>query len=140
MISCWNKNLLFFRKNKIIGDKHKLQDYFDKRVKWQETSLFNVGKCQCLHTGPGNTGMNCETGGTIPSKTARGKYLGVTMNSNMKVSERCIIAAFKGNQVPGMIRRNISYKENSLIVPLYKAKPHLEYCIQARRPCLRKDK
>ena len=39
-----------------------------------------------------------------------------------------------------MIRRNITYKENSLIVPLYKAivRPHLEYCIQAWSPYLRK--
>ena len=43
--------------------------------------------------------------------------------------------------VLGMIRRNITYKEKSLIVPLYKAivRPHLEYCIQAWSPYLRKD-
>ena len=40
-----------------------------------------------------------------------------------------------------MIRRNITYKEKSLIVPLYKAivRPHLEYCIQVWSPYLRKD-
>ena len=40
-----------------------------------------------------------------------------------------------------MIRRNISYKDKSLIVPLYKAivRPHLEYCIQAWSPYLRKE-
>ena len=41
-----------------------------------------------------------------------------------------------------MIRRNITYKEKSLIVPLYKTtivRPHLEYCIQAWNPYLRKD-
>ena len=40
-----------------------------------------------------------------------------------------------------MIRRNITYKDKSLIVPLYKAivRPHLEYCIQAWSPYLRKD-
>ena len=40
-----------------------------------------------------------------------------------------------------MIRRNITYKENSFIVPLYKAivRPHLEYVIQAWNPHLRKD-
>ena len=43
------------------------------------------------------------------------------MNANMKVSEQCSIAASKGNQIIGMIRRNIAYKEKSLIVPLYKA-------------------
>ena len=72
--------------------------------------LFNFGKCRCLHTGPGNSGMNYEMGGTILSKTVKEKYLGVTMNANMKVSEQCRIAASKGNQVVlGMIRRNITY-------------------------------
>ena len=63
------------------------------------------------------------------------------MNANMKVSEQCRIAASKGNQVLGMIGSNITYKETSLIVPLYKAlvRPHLEYCIQAWSPYLRKD-
>ncbi len=103
--------------------------------------LFNVGKCKCLHTGPGNTVMNYEMGGNILSKTGKEKDLGVTMNANMKVSEQCRIAASKGNQVLGMIRRNITYKEKSLIVPLHKAivRPHLEYCSEAWSPYLRKD-
>ena len=69
--------------------------------------LFNFGKCKCLHTGPGYTGMNDEMGETILSKTVKEKKLGVTMNANMKVSEEWRIAASKGNQVLGMIRRNI---------------------------------
>ena len=95
--------------------------------------LFNFGKCKCLHAGPGNTGVNYEMGGTILSNTVKEKDLGVTNNANMKVSEQFRIAASKGNQVLGMIRRNITYKEKNLIVPLYKAivRHHLEYCIQA---------
>ena len=73
--------------------------------------LFNFGKCKCLHTGPENTGMNYEMGGTMLSKTVKEKDLGVTMNANMKVSEQCRIAASKGNHFLGMIRRNITYKE-----------------------------
>ena len=132
-----------FRKTKEIGDKQKLQDDIDKLVRWSEKwqILFNFGKCKCLHTGPGNTGMNYAMGGTILSKTVKKKYLGVTMNANLKVSGQCRIAASKGNQVLGLIRRSITYKEKSLIVPLYKAmvRPHLEYCIQAWSPYLRKD-
>ena len=132
-----------FRKVKEIGDKQKLQDDIDKLVKWSEKwqMLFNFGECKCLHTGSGNTGVNYEMGGTILSKTVKEKDLGVTMNANMKVSEQCRIAASKGNHVLGMIRRNITYKEKSLIIPLYKAivRPHLEYCIQAWNPYLRKD-
>ena len=59
----------------------------------------------------------------------------------MNVSEQCGIAASKGNQILGLIKRNITYKEKQLIVPLYKAivRPHLEYCIQAWRPYRKKD-
>ena len=102
--------LKLFRKVKEIGDNFFLQDDIDKLVKWSDKwqMLFNVGKCKCLHTGSINTGMNYEMGGTILSKTVKEKDLGVTMNANMKVSEQCRIAASKGNQVLGMIRRNIT--------------------------------
>ena len=106
-----------FRKAKDIGDKQKLQDDIDRLVKWSEKwqMLFNFWKCKCLHTGPGNTGMNFEMGGTILSKTVKEKDLGVTINANMKVSEQCRIAASKGNQVLGVILRNKTYKENVLL-------------------------
>ena len=85
-------------KTKEIGDKQKLQDYIDKLVrlseKWQ--MLFNFVKSKYLHTWPGITVMYSEMGGTIPSKTVKEKYLGVTMNANRKVSEQCRIAASKG--------------------------------------------
>ena len=97
-----------FRKVKGIGDKQNLQEVIDKLVKWSEKwqMLINFGKCKCLHTGPGYTGMKYEMGETILSKTVKGKNnSGVTMNANMKVSEQWRIAASKGNQVLGMIRR-----------------------------------
>ena len=58
--------------------------------------------------------MNYEMGGTILSKTVKEKDLGVTMNASMKVSEQCRIAASRGNQILGMIRRNI-YIYNSVL-------------------------
>ena len=72
---------------------------------------------------------------TGPSIVLRLNYV------NVHQSELMDIAASKGNEVLGMIRRNITYKDKSLIVPLYKAivRPHLEYCIQAWSPYLRKD-
>ena len=41
------------------------------------------------------------------------KDLGVTISADMTVSEECGIAASKGNQIVGLIRRNITYKEKS---------------------------
>ena len=62
-----------FRKVKEIGDEQNLQDDIDKLVKWSEKwqMLFNFGKCKCLHTGSGNTGVNYEMGGTILSKPVK---------------------------------------------------------------------
>ena len=48
--------------------------------------LFNFGNCKCLHTGPGNTGINYEMGGTILIKTVKEKDLGVIMIANMDAS------------------------------------------------------
>ena len=66
-------------------------------------------------------------GHTSINKTVKEKDLGVTMNANTKVSEQFRIAASKGNQVLGMIRRNVTYHK-SLIASLCKAivRPHLE--------------
>ncbi len=72
------------KKSKEIGDKQKLQDDIHKLVRWCEKwqMLFNFGKCKCLHTGPGNTGMSYEMGGTSLSKTMKETHLEVTMNAN----------------------------------------------------------
>ena len=65
----------------------------------------------------------------------------MTISADWKVSEQCGIAARKGDQLLGMIKINITDKENNLIIPLYKsiAKPHLVYCIQDWRAHLKKD-
>ena len=107
-----------FRKIKGNGDKQQLQDDIDTLIEWSEKwqMLFNFDKCKCLHAGHGHTGVNYEIEGTILCKTVKEKDLGVTINANMKVSEQCRIAASKDNQILGMIRRNITYKEKGLIV------------------------
>ena len=74
--------------------------------------LFNFGKCKCLHTGHGNEDAQYTMGGTVLNTTLKEKDLGLTISADMKVSE--------GNQVLGLIRRNIVYKEKELIIPLYK--------------------
>ena len=58
--------------------------------------------------------------------------LGCRISADMKDSEQCGIAATNDNQFRGLIRRNITYKEKKLIIPLYEAilRPYLEYCVQ----------
>ena len=78
-----------FRKVNTDGDKQHLQNVLDRLVKWSEKwqMLFNFEKYKCLHTGHGN------------------------LNADMKVSEQCNIAASKGNQILGLISRNITYND-----------------------------
>ena len=84
---------------------------------------------------------NIKWGDAVLGRTTQEKDLGVTFSADMKVSEQCRIVASKGNQILGLNRRTITYKEKQLIVPLYKAivRPRLQYCIQAWRPYRKKD-
>ena len=69
--------------------------------------------CKCLHTGHGNLDINCNMGDTVLGTTVKEKDLGITVSADMKVSEQCVVAASKGNQILGLIRRNITDKEKS---------------------------
>ena len=67
----------------------------------------------CLHTGHGNLDIIYTMGDTVMCTTVKEKDLGVTISVDITVSEQCGIATSKGNQTLGLIRRNITYKENS---------------------------
>ena len=77
-----------------------------------------------------------KMGDAVLGRTTKENDLGVTFSADMKVSKQCGIAVSKGNQILGLIRRTITYKEKQLIVPLHKyiVRPHLEFFIQARSP------
>ena len=102
-----------FRKVNTDGHKH-LQNDLDN-LKWSEKwqTLLNFGKCKCLHTGHGNLDINYNMGDTVLGTTLKEKDLGITISANMKVLEQCGIAASRGNQILGLIRRNITHKEKS---------------------------
>ena len=75
----------------------------------------NFGKCKRQHTGHGNLDVNYKMGDTVLGTIVKEKDLGITISADMKVSEQCSIAASKGNQIVGLIRRNIIYKEKSYL-------------------------
>ena len=131
-----------FSKIKSDADRQHLQYDVNNLTEWSEKwqMLFNFGKCKCLHTGHGNEDAQYTMGGTVLNTILKQKDLGFTISADMKVSEKCRIAAAKGNQIIGLIRRNIVYKEKELIIPLYTTivRPHLEYCIQEWRPYRKK--
>ena len=51
--------------------------------------------------------MNYEMGGTILCQNVKETGMVVTRNANMKVANQLTIAASNGNQILGMIRRNV---------------------------------
>ena len=97
------------------GGKQYLQNDLDKLAKWSEQlpMLFNFGKCKCLHTGHGNLHINYNMGDSVLGTIVIEKDLGKTISADMEVSEQCGIATSKGNQIVGLIKRNITYKEKS---------------------------
>ena len=113
---------IFFRNIESDADRQQLQDDLNKLTEWSEKwqMLFNHGKYKCLHTGHGNEDAQYTMGDTVLNTTVKEKALGLTISADMKVSEQCAIAAAKGNQIIGLSRRNIVYKEKELIIPLYK--------------------
>ena len=62
-----------------------------------------------MYVGHRNLNVNYKMGDTVLGTTVKEKDLGVTISADMKVSEQCGIAASKGNQILGLIRRNITY-------------------------------
>ena len=75
--------------------------------------VIHSGKCKCLYTGHRNLDINYNMGDTVLGTTVKEIDLGITVSADMKVSEQCGIAASKGNQILGLIRINVTYKEKS---------------------------
>ena len=55
--------------------------------------------------------VNYKMGNTVLGTTVKEKDLELTISADIKVSEQCCVAASKGIQIIGLIRRNITYKE-----------------------------
>ena len=81
--------------------------------------LLKFGKCNCLPVGNGNVDEEYKMGDAVLGRITTEKDYGFIFSAYIKVSDQCGIAASKGNQMIGLIRRTITYKEKQLIVPLY---------------------
>ena len=64
-------------------------------------------------------------GDAVLGRTTKEKDLGILFRADMKASEQCGISVSKGNQIIGLIRRTITYKETQVIVPLYKSASYI---------------
>jgi hypothetical protein len=115
----------------------------DKLVEWSEDwqLSFNLDKCKVMHIGKRNGKCRYEMDGNEIKQVREEKDLGVIVTDDFKVGRQCAEAAKKGNKVLGMINRTFNCKNKYIIKKLYKSlvRPHLDSCVQAWRPHLRKD-
>jgi hypothetical protein len=103
--------------------------------------LFNADKCHVMHFGYNNPKSIYTINGKTLEVIAEEKDLGVIVQNNLKVSAQCSKVVKSGNKILGMIKRTFLYRDKDVILNLYKSliRPHLEYCVQAWSPYLRKD-
>jgi hypothetical protein len=124
-------------------DVESLRTDLGKLFEWSKEwlMLFNVEKCKVMHLGRNNDRCSYSLDGKILSEVLEEKDLGVIIQEDLKVSKQCSKAASTANRVLGMIKRTFVLRSKEVILPLYKSlvRPHLETCIQAWRPYLKKD-
>ena len=121
----------------------QLQEDPDKCTEWAKQWMmeFNVAKCKVLHAGRTNRMKEYTMEGKILEKVQEEKDLGVMVHKAMNGSRQVTEAVKKANRALAQLRRTISDKETDTVIPIYKATviPHLEKCIQAWAPYLKKD-
>src|SRR5664279_504397 len=104
--------------------------------------MFNATKCKVLHIGGSNkhfvySMLDCQL-----LKTDEERDLGIVISKDLKSASQWQVSYARASRMLGMIRRNIEYKNKSILVKLYKllVRPLLEYCTQAWSPYYCKDK
>ena len=128
-------------------DTDKLQGSINKLVEWSETWLisFNSDKCKMLHLGKNNPKHNytIKEGDTTVtlSETICEKDLGVSIDPELKFRDHIHLTIKKARRISGMILRNMTYKNKSIMSPLFKAliRPILEYANTVWSPFNKED-
>jgi hypothetical protein len=124
-------------------DVSKLQNDLKKLCEWSElwSMNFNVEKCKVLHFGKNNPGIVYEMNHTDLESVDEERDLGILVRKDLKVSSQVNKVVKTANRVLGMIKRSFVYKDKHVLLKLYKSlvRPHVEFCVQAWRPYLKKD-
>ncbi|GAB0181394.1 mitochondrial enolase superfamily member 1 [Grus japonensis] len=115
----------------------------DRLEEWANKNLmkFNKSKCEILHMGKHNPGVQHRLGSTWLGSSSVERDLGVLADNKLNTSEQCAATAKKINRMLGCIKKGITSSNKEVIIPLYSVlvRPHLEYCVQFWSLLYKKD-
>ncbi|CAM4547301.1 unnamed protein product [Lepidochelys olivacea] len=94
-------------------DLSKLGDWV---TKWQ--MKFNVDKCKIMHIGKHDPNYTYKMMESKLVVTTQEKDLGVIVDSSLKISTQCAVAAKKANKMLGIIKKGIDNKTENITLPL----------------------
>jgi len=115
--------------------KTMLQDSIDKLVQWTDKWLlhFNSTKCKVIHMGKNNPNfeyfMNDGVTVRLLESVQCERDLGVIVDEDLSFEDQINDVVKRANRISGLLIRTITYKDKSIMVPLFKAlvRPILEY-------------
>jgi hypothetical protein len=112
-------------------------------AKWSKEWLmpFNISKCKVMHFGHNNQAAAYNIDGNDLATVTNELDLGVIVKNDLSVSLQCAKVVKTANRIIGLIKRTFTSRDEKVLLPLYKSlvRPHLEYCVQAWCPHLKKD-
>jgi ribonuclease P/MRP protein subunit RPP40 len=105
--------------------------------------LFNVDKFKVMHFGYINSKSTYEMNEKDLEEISEERDLGVIVQQDLTWSKQCSKSVSTANRILGLIKRSFCYLSKDVVLKLYKSLVwphfHLEYCVQAWRPYLKKD-
>lgn len=125
-----------------VPGSSQMQSDLNKVAQWSEDwdLPLNSAKCSIL-TNSSQEDEPLTLGDNSIAKAEEVRDLGIKVNNSFKPSAQCIAAANKARRALFVLRGAVSSREANVWLPLYCAyvRPHLEYCVQAWSPYLKKD-
>ena len=128
------------------SDAQKLQSDLDSLYHWAETWLmrFNTSKCHVMHITQAKlnrTNFSYNLSGNSLNVMNESKYLGVTIQSNLKWKSHVLNVSVKANRILSLLRRNLRSAPKAIRELSYISlvRPVLEYACPVWCPWLSQD-